>query len=228
MAIAFRATASNQADASTTLSITKPTGTVDNDVLVAVISIADGTLTITPPAGWTTLGDKQVFGGGFRLAETFWKVAASEGSSYSFTFNSNVNNFGAIGSWSGCNTTTPINAHGGQTNDTASTSVTAPSITTNVANTQLIMCGVENATDTWTPPSGYTKEVDQSQTSSAMRLAMFDIANASSGATGAVVATIAVAHRSAGFLIALAPNLSSGRLVNGSLVNGLLLGSLAK
>lgn len=64
-----------------------PAGTADGDILVAVIDISTASsasslgLVAAPPAGWTTVVNSTSF-----FQHVFWKVAASEPSSYTFSF----------------------------------------------------------------------------------------------------------------------------------------------
>lgn len=83
-AIQFVASAFTQrTTASTSLTISKPTGTVQGDLMVAFMANDSGaTQTWTGDTGWTEIADEGS-GAGLRLA---YKVAgASEGSSYTFT-----------------------------------------------------------------------------------------------------------------------------------------------
>ena len=72
---------------STTITINKPTGTVENDIMYAYIVHESAAMTSdTPPSGWADVGtNPHAFGGG--NAYVYKKTAgASEGSSYVFTF----------------------------------------------------------------------------------------------------------------------------------------------
>jgi len=77
----FVASASTQnPSAGTTLVINKPTGTVDGDLMVAVMA-ADGSTSWSGDTGWTEAAD-QGTNPSIRIA---YKIAASEGASYTFT-----------------------------------------------------------------------------------------------------------------------------------------------
>lgn len=68
----------------TSLTINKPTGTADNDLMVSFIytnGLAGG---ITPPAGWTEVLDSRMSGDSANV-QICYKTASSEGSSYNFT-----------------------------------------------------------------------------------------------------------------------------------------------
>lgn len=78
--IEFVASAQNSGTGST-LSFAKPTGTQENDLMVA-FAIAVGDATWTPPTGWTEVVDQ---GARPNLMIAYKVAGASEGSSYTFT-----------------------------------------------------------------------------------------------------------------------------------------------
>src|SRR4029077_2616965 len=120
----------------TTITIAKPAGVVTNDVLLAAISVR-GIPTITPPSGWTLA--RSDTNGTVMVQSVYWHLAGgSEPANYTFTFNQPVASaVGAIDAYSGVNTTTRVDVSGGQTN-ASSTSITAPSVTTTVANDMVV------------------------------------------------------------------------------------------
>jgi len=71
----------------TTLTLNKPTGTVDGNFLLAVV-YSQGyapSYTITPPSGWTQIGSTQNFSGEDIYAGVYYKRASSEGASWGWT-----------------------------------------------------------------------------------------------------------------------------------------------
>jgi hypothetical protein len=76
-----------------TISLTKPTGTIDGDRLFVFIQTSTSAPTLTPPAGWTLVDDSTSANLG---AFYYTKVAASEGSNFDFTGNIG-GNFSAVG-----------------------------------------------------------------------------------------------------------------------------------
>lgn len=127
----------------------KPTGTVDGDLLVAFASDAS-VAAISSPAGWTEIIET----GGMTVA---WKIAASEGSSYTFTNAECV----VIHRITGSNTSAPIDVHGNAHAGVANPKhATAPSVTTTVADC-LLLYGADHkgsgSSFTSTPPTGYTE-----------------------------------------------------------------------
>lgn len=85
MTVAFRsaATAINvSGTGSNSITVTKPAGTVDGDVMVLVTNT--GLTTTTPPAGWTLLDGPRTSGSTNR-SNLYTRVASSEGASYTVT-----------------------------------------------------------------------------------------------------------------------------------------------
>ncbi len=79
----------------TTIVVNKPTGTVDGHLMFAWVSVnASGTY--TGPAGWTEIADFSNVGGGAYTSALYYKIAASEGSSYTFTSTGSAASCGGI------------------------------------------------------------------------------------------------------------------------------------
>lgn len=91
--------------AGTSVTVTKPAGTADGDLLVAVIAEA-GTGAITAPAGWTLAGDATA-GTSLRSA-IYWKIASSEGASWTWTLASSARNWGWAANYTNADTTDPL------------------------------------------------------------------------------------------------------------------------
>src|SRR5204863_474874 len=202
--IGFRGAASASsggASSATSLAISRPSGTLANDVMVASITsrTGSGTPTISAPAGWTLIVSTPDSGNNLTTA-TYWKVAGTAGADpgpYTFTVSSS-RVAGGISAYSNVDTTNPINASGGQA------SSSAPSITTTVANTMLVACFGRAGGSAIGAPTG-TSERFHAETSSSTNAASesADVAQASAGATGQKASTGNTAN--IGQLIALAP-----------------------
>lgn len=81
MAIAVASSAGTAFAVATTITITKPTGTADGDLLVAAIGFESGSATVNSvPSGWNVL--QTLARGGNGTITTFYKIAASEGASW--------------------------------------------------------------------------------------------------------------------------------------------------
>ena len=107
MAPTFRsaATAANGA-APVSLTVAKPAGTTDGDVLVAFVTIAGDKAIAAAPSGWTLLDERSTgTATGDCLTVVYTKVAASEGANYVWDFTAGVDAAAVILAYSGVSTT---------------------------------------------------------------------------------------------------------------------------
>lgn len=151
MSIAFRAAAStHNFYASTSVVVNKPTGTVDGDLMIAIIGGTPSTL-----AGWTSIGSA-ASGTSMNTVGAFWKKASGEGASYTWTITTS-DCWGVIVSYSGCDPTTPVDTTHTTTAAHTGTAFTPTSITVSQA-TQLMVGwaqeykfdGTGSGSTTWT------------------------------------------------------------------------------
>jgi Family of unknown function (DUF6701) len=196
------------------LTLNVPAGTQAGDVMIATLATrpANSTpsnqnaKTVCEPPGWTLVRDTTndsgggTGGTGVRL-QTYYRVAsASEPATYTWYAQLNnpsvppatvfVSGAGGIASYSGVDTTAPINVEGGNTTAN-SYSHTGNSITTTVANAMLVSSYTFLSADTWNaPPAGMTERFDQAAPSSppgnavGVALGMSDQPRPTAGATG--------------------------------------------
>lgn len=109
---------STQADAGSgaTLTLTKPTGVQDGDLLLAVIVVEDDATQTwdTVPSGWTLLVDSYATGGAPvspPSCSVWYRVASSEGSSYDWILNaSGLGIIGAMLAYRNVDNSTPMDA----------------------------------------------------------------------------------------------------------------------
>ena len=196
----YRSSASTSNASANSLTITKPTGVVENDIMIAGIGSDTDTMTITPPAGWTTLGKISQSG---VMLETFWKKAgASEGANYTFNYSATVRSVGLITAYLNC-ASSPVDVENGQTTSSG-TSHSTPSVTTTVDNCRLVcvFCAI-NAT-AWTAGGSLTERVDQAS-STVMAICLDDEFQGTAGSTGAKSATSDVAGIGCAQITALKP-----------------------
>jgi len=190
-AVTFRAATAVTSDTASPISLSKPTGTVDGDIMIAVFSVdrSQATPDVTPPAGWTQIDSIVNAQTTQHQTVAFYRVASGEGASYSFSFNTQL--VGAILTYTGNATSSPIDAFSSAA-ITSSASYTAPSINTTVANTKLvILAGLESTTSrTFTNSDGnFVERLDGGSTSPDTWLAVYDKDQAGTGATGTSTAT---------------------------------------
>lgn len=197
-----------QGDGTLDLTITKPTGTAEGDLLIAVVGQNTTGGTWGLPAGWTSWLSGGATGNISDLVA--YKVAgASEGTDYTFSKDTlaAAEKIGRIFRVTGYNTSTwqdftPTASYEG----TGTTSATAPDETTTEANVLLIRAVIvdRNRMATSTPPSGLT---DESHADSA-GVATNSVGHgsgwqlqASSGATGTKIWTLGTADQWVGYTI---------------------------
>src|SRR5690348_4311235 len=108
MAITFRAaSASDIQVTNNSITLNKPTGTADGDLLIGVFTLDNGVeWTVNPPtlSGWTALGGEISSTNDGGELYCLYKIAASEGSSWTFTHNSNVRRTGQMFCFTGNDT----------------------------------------------------------------------------------------------------------------------------
>jgi hypothetical protein len=159
--ICLRAAASASAPSGTlTLTINKPAGAVENDLMIASIAVRPDIATITPPAGWTLVRRIDNASANANSLAIYWKVAgASEPASYSWTFSTSTGSAGGIRAFFGVDTANPIDVENGQSTP-AGLSHETPSVTTTVANAMVVTSHAFSSSATWTPPAGMTEAFD--------------------------------------------------------------------
>jgi MSHA biogenesis protein MshQ len=119
------------------IQIGPPAGVASGDVMLAVVAQRGGQIPMVQaaPTGWTLVqaADQSSLG-----VAIYNKVATgSEPASYTWTFGANGRSAGTIVAWRGVDTTEPISASAIQVN-AASTTYSAPSITTTTAGSLLV------------------------------------------------------------------------------------------
>jgi hypothetical protein len=144
------------------LTINKPTGTVQDDVMIGTIGVRPETVTITPPSGWTLVRRINNANANANSLAVYYKVAgASEPATYTWTISTNTGAAGGIQSFSGVDTTDPIDVEDGQTTANSLSHAT-PSVITTVSGAMLVTSHTFSSAATWTPPTGMTEGFDVS------------------------------------------------------------------
>jgi len=157
--ISFRA-ASSAATNTQSLAVSLPSGTAANDVMIAAISVRPYTATITAPSGWTLVRRVNYTSLQTSSLAVYRKVAtSSESSSFTWSFSGATYAAGGIQSFTGVDTTAPIDVENGQ-GTPESLSHATPSVTTTVANAMLVTAHSFPSSTTWTPPTGMTEGID--------------------------------------------------------------------
>lgn len=185
------ATSNSAAGGSTSLTLNKPSGVADGDLLVAVIATSSNT-TFTPPAGWTSVASYND-GADTSTIEMWWKIASGEGASWQWTFGSTKAAGGVVAYTPSAGYEPALQTS--TTNETAApdTVVTASGFTTTHANTLLFGAFAApdtGASKTFAPPSGMSERVDIGEgASSSISVEVATEVQGSAGATGSKSAT---------------------------------------
>jgi hypothetical protein len=188
------------------VTVPKPAGAAAGDLLLATVDVR-GVPAITPPAGWTQL-QTNTSGTAIRKA-TFWRLAgASEPETYTWGFSKALNAVGTILAYDGVSATSPIQASSGQAN-AASTSITAPSLTTTSPDALVVgLFGLAKRA-TIAPPTDMTERSEvvtpTTVTTAAATAETADRTQARAGDSGPQVATATSGGPNVGQLVALTP-----------------------
>jgi hypothetical protein len=208
-AITFRSAASTGGGGEAYITIATPAGVAAGDFLIAQITHRAGAaLTITPPdASWNLIRSDS--NGATITSALYYKVATSaEPASYTWNFSAGVKASGGIIAYQNVNNGDPIDVTSAGTGN--SMLVTAPTATTNTANTMVVgffsMANCNNGGDYWTPPVGMTERYDVNATGAFAQRSNSegaDVAQALAGATGPKSAVPASSGAWIGQLVAL-------------------------
>jgi hypothetical protein len=160
--------------------------------------------TTTAPAGWTAVTTSTT--PGVQLKTWSHVVAAADPTSWTFTLSQTARAAGAISSYSGVDTTTPVDVSGTGTN-VAGVNHVAPSVTTTGGNRLGITVTAPTAVTAMTPPSGSTERADQAggTTAPTVSIETSDFSATTAGATGTKQTVSVTAAPSTTASIALKP-----------------------
>ncbi len=188
----------------TTVTVNKPAGVIENDVMLAQIAIYDGTGTNVPsaPAGWTLIRHDNINNGNKITSWLYYRVAGgrSEPNSYSWNIASQYA-AGVIGAWRGASGT-PLDQASGATASGNPATAAAPSLTPNHnGELQVYLYASQNATaPVITEPGAITSRTNDRSSREGFTLSFGDLVapsqgvasptyNASSTGSGGVVLT---------------------------------------
>ena len=186
------ASAAQNAAASSSVTVAKPTGVTSGDVLVAAVTArVDAGSALTQPSGWTLVRRDDCSGPERTvLAQAlFYKVATgSEPSSYAFSFPVSTGAAGSVLAYAGVNTATPVDGSSGRySRNTVFTH--GPSVTPSGEGRRLVASFAHSGAQNVTPPSGSTQRaVSMVSATPTATMTVVDEALASSAASGNKVA----------------------------------------
>ena len=203
---AFRSSTIPGSGSSAGITITKPTGVVDNDILVC-FAYFESDAAITPPSGWTQkLLNEQNAGGEDHRLYCWWHRAASDGASYAWSWTGSVFRDFSIHAFSGALTSgDPFQQTNTAIAGASSATTPAVSLTTTTADTTLLWAGSNFNSNAWnTDPTGFTALYDASYGR------CFYKAQATAGASGSITCTNNVAGFQTAMLLSLASIAEAG------------------
>jgi len=210
--ITLRAVGTAATAPTTSVTVSEPSGTADNDVLIAVIvDRAVSAVNSTAPTGWTAVAVAQT--GSYGRMQVFMGVKGQNsltGTSWQWT-GLQTRCMGVIVGYYNVDTTTyldtDVSARANLTTPTLATG--AASITTATANAMIVaVFTTANGASTWSSESAsevsLTERLDSAY-STYMSIAIADGLKATAGTTGSSSATMGTEQSNHGALIALRP-----------------------
>lgn len=216
----FVAAASADSASTASLVCNKPTGTVDNDYMLAFIKRGTDGDPNSVPSGWTLLGSNPI-GGGNSLW-VYGKLASSEGASYTFGWAGAARSGITIASYrDGFDTADPIDVVSNTAYTTNNTTVRAASVSAAAANSPIIFMGAVHgaAAVTFTAPSApaaFAENVDTQGDGTGRFSRTFDLLVwTGSGATGDMDATASASTVDKhAFAVVMNPTAAASTVVN--------------
>ncbi len=211
MAVAVRSVATDiRTTTGNTVVITEPSGAVDGDILLVVLMSGNVETISTYPSGFSEIQAASDSSSLTRQTWAWWRRSGGGAANYTFTYSGNQFHGGVMYAISGAKTSgSPINALGITGGSGASATVTAPTITTTVANC-LLVGGFQVGDDR--TYSGYTaplvEDADIISTGNATSIATASGIQAAAGASGSKSATASGSARWVGGLAAIEPALA--------------------
>lgn len=209
--LAFRAanSATDQSQSTNTISVNKPTGTVQDDLLdatfVTFIASPSAAPTHTLPSGWqvAATGTFTLLGGSFngRVTRAYKIAGASEGASYAFTASANCVLTVDIRAYDNPDTATPFNIASAVSTFSGTSSLTCPTVTTTTDNALVTGACVSDGTSGGLVTYTSTDLTERTDSSS---LWSGDVIQATHGASGTKAVT--ASSGGAGFTITVAYN----------------------
>ena len=207
--------------------VTKPTGTADNDIMFALLKTPNEA--ITPPSGWASFGSPiaDTDTGSGQKFTLYWRVAASEGTTYQWTWTTGTRAGCSIYTYrSDFNTSGPVDVTSNTSYETSDTNARVASMTTTATNEAILLFAGQHVSATQScsahpsSPTTFTEDADAWNGDSRFHRCVSNGTWSSSGATGAMDITLSNTTTSKhGFGVALKP--AAGGAVT---PRGLLLG----
>ncbi|MCW2923211.1 MAG: putative mannose-sensitive agglutinin biosis protein MshQ [Thermoleophilia bacterium] len=186
------------------ITVTVPAGTQAGDVMVAQLAHDTNTVTITPPAGWVSVGSIANATSGTRLDAYVRVVTGTEPVSYTWAYSGSADIAAAIATFTSVDTAAPVQV-AATASGAAALSAVAPSVTPVVGNSALLTLYAADNAANGTPPGGMVEQWDTSPTPASIGI----IANLQTGlpasATGTRTETLSASVAWGAISLALRP-----------------------
>ncbi|MEE9268703.1 MAG: hypothetical protein V3V49_00420, partial [Candidatus Krumholzibacteria bacterium] len=188
----------------TSLDITKPSGTVEDELLIAIVA-SEKNNAIISPAGWTVIDDGVDGDKGNARTTVVYKVAGpSEPAVFTFTSSAAKKAVGAILRYSGNDPTTPIDVSAAVAG--SSINPTAPSVTTTIDGALILrLFGAKKAPDGTNPFPPGTVGRFAIEVAGKVGGGAADAAQASAGASGTAAFLLAASGGWRAVTVAIVP-----------------------
>lgn len=220
MAIALRAySVASHGSAPSSLNVTKPTGVVDGDVMVAFVTISgDKTISVVP-TGWNTIGSQTTgTATGDVTTAAYWRRASGEGASYTWEFSAGVDCAIAILAYSGVLASgSPINTSNYNIITGSTLTPACPSVTPSTAPSLVLYAFGVNPSHvgdtTFAAISGLSKRAEADPAGSTTNravLCVYDDSKTTTAATGSKTTTINGSAKAVTWSVILTPEGEGG------------------
>lgn len=217
MAFTFRASSVYDNSNSHQATVSIPTGTVDGDIMFALVTNVNYENPSTVPTGWNLIAKKSTWGG-YRL---YYKIASSEGSSYVWEWgidNSTKVRVTIATYYGDYDSSNPIGVVSNTAYETSNATVRAASMNVSLVNSPLLFFGLvfKAGSNTFTKPSSPTTDwvenVDAGSENSQLWHTICSMIWTSTGSTGNMDATSSTTYQydKHAFAVALNPEPDSG------------------
>jgi len=204
VAASFRASTTNGATTGTTATGNKPSGTLDNDFLIAVVTSSAATITVTTvPTGWTLVQDDPN-----PVDFSIWtyiKIAASEPASWDWILSVDGAWRVDVLAYSGAATTGQPHKSAAEVLAAANSLAVGPIVPT-VNDCVIVTIGAVDATGgarTWTSDGTTNERIDSAL--NGLQLGIYDEVQATAGTITRTVTVTGTVQDMAGHIIAIAP-----------------------
>lgn len=219
--MAFRSAATAASGSGTvSLTVDKPAGTVDGDVMVAFVTISADRTIAAAPSGWTLLDSRSTgTASGDCLTAAYYKLADGEGDDYVWDFSATADAAAAILTYEDISNDAPVNVSSFRLMG-SSTTHTSPSVTPSSADTITITAyGTNpgfNGDTTFTTPSGLTPRAEADPgagTTNRAVVKVFDKDTPTADPTGENVTTLNNHAKGVAFTVTLAPLVAAAQSI---------------